>query len=183
MNGNHILSDDWEIYEGKRETLTFPEAVEALKQGKCVRHESWEDDECINSLTSCVTVGDCISGKWEIYEEPQEEPEMKTETVIRLLQEIKTTIERHEEKFEKIFAYFNVSDAIKALDFAIESLENQNQTEKKCECKCLDKLEEVYKFIEYMYTECEFTPSLGEKFTTCYESLKDFLYYQRKRRS
>lgn len=55
-----------------------------------------------------------------------EKPEMSIETVIRLLQEIETTAIKHEEEFEKIYAYFNVSDAIKALDFAIKVLENQS---------------------------------------------------------
>ena len=118
--------------------MTFEKALEAMKQGKKVRRKSWiggELDNIFLSETNLFTLmcDDIFADDWEIY---QEEQEMTAEFAVKLLDEIKYTTVEHESEFEKIFAYFNVSDATKALDFAIKALENQNQSEKKCECKC-----------------------------------------------
>lgn len=166
--------------------MTFEKALEAMKQGKKITCKGSEfyyfmsrenEIRCINFVIGYETTvkffcSDILSDKWETYEEPeQEKPEMTAGHAIEVLKSIR-----------QVTSKSVIPDVDETIDFAIESIENKGKAEpeKKCECKYLDKLEEVYKFISFLYTDCEFTPNLCEKVTNCYEDLKDFLYYQRK---
>lgn len=107
--------------------MNFEKALEAMKQGKKVRRMSWNDGSyiCFNSAGDIVDENGCLfplflgiakSGGWEIYEEPQKEPEMTAEHAIEILKSAR-----------KSYRFLPGID--EAIDFAIEAIEKQNQFE------------------------------------------------------
>ena len=77
--------------------MNFEKALEAMKQGKKVKRMSWDDGSyiCFNSAGEIVDENGWLllllleiakSGSWEIYEEPQKEPEMTAEHAIENLE-------------------------------------------------------------------------------------------------
>lgn len=157
--------------------MTFEKALEAMKQGKKITYEGSEfyyfmsgenEIRCINFVIGYETTvkffcSNILSDKWEIYEETQEEPEMTNEAAITLLNRAIIVVA---ESGVKRIGCCTSENIIKAIQFAIRSLENQNQTklffdvgnisekefeelqrklkecklevnpEKKCECEC-----------------------------------------------
>lgn len=110
--------------------MNFEHALEAMRQGKKVRRMSWNDGSyiCFNSAGDIVVENGCLFPlflDWEIYEEPQKEPEMTNETAITLL---KRAIAVVAESGVKRIGCCTSENIIKAIQFAIRSLENQNQT-------------------------------------------------------
>lgn len=157
--------------------MTFEKALEAMKQGKKITYEGSEfyyfmsgenEIRCINFVIGYETTvkffcSNILSDKWEIYEEPQKEPEMTDEKACKILDLILDYINVGE--FEYI-THCSFSEIAESVRMAIEALENQNQTklffdvgnisekefeelqrklkecklevnpEKKCECEC-----------------------------------------------
>lgn len=127
--------------------MTFEKALEAMKQGKKVRRKSLSDDKiylfikdgkimihnpesmiCI-SRPAMLGVDLILADDWEIYEEPQKEPEMTAEKAIEFLEMTDRIIHNVCGGFTET-ARENMHSAVFV---AIKSLENQNQPEKKCE--------------------------------------------------
>lgn len=71
--------------------MNFEHALEAMRQGKKVRRMSWNDGSyiCFNSAGDIVVENGCLFPlflDWEIYEEPQKEPEMTAGHAIERLE-------------------------------------------------------------------------------------------------
>lgn len=76
--------------------MNFEHALEAMRHGKKARRMSWNDGSyiCFNSAGDIVDENGWLfllleiakSGGWEIYEEPQKEPEMTAEHAIESLE-------------------------------------------------------------------------------------------------
>lgn len=145
--------------------MNYEETLKAMAQGKKVRRMSWNDGSyiCFNSAGDIVDENGWLfllleiakSGDWEIYEEPQKEPEMTAGHAIEVLESIR-----------QVTSKSVIPDVDEVIDFAIKTLENQNQQvlvfdpenlsqkelekvqeklkeckfevkpEKKCECEC-----------------------------------------------
>ena len=149
--------------------MTFEKALEAMKQGKKVKRNSWDSNAYIqidakgyvkdeNDSLFCLDLGTADLDEWEIYEEP----EMTNEKAITLLNRAIIVVA---ESGVKRIGCCTSENIIEAIQFAIHSLENQNEPkiffdgnlsekeleelhgnlkeckleanpEKKCECKC-----------------------------------------------
>ena len=116
--------------------MTFEKALEAMKQGKKVTRKYWNRKFCI-SISPENDVNGIYADDWEIYEEePKQETEMTAEKSAALICTVANTISNHRNEFEKIYDYYHLENALEALYYAVKVLEDQNQPEKKCECKC-----------------------------------------------
>lgn len=111
--------------------MTFEKALEAMKQGKKVRMKSFPgtlyfiddgfikvfdratEESIIVDLFSYVTV---LADDWEIYEEPQKEPEMTAEHAIEVLETIRRACKL-------------IPDVDEVINFSVEVIDKQNQTE------------------------------------------------------
>lgn len=127
--------------------MNFEHALEAMRQGKKVRRMSWNDGSyiCFNSAGDIVDEKGWLfllleiakSGGWEIYEEPQKEPEMTVGHAIEVLESVR-----------KSYRYIPDIDGV--IHFAIEAIEKQNQQElvfdhENLSKKELEKLQEKLK--------------------------------------
>lgn len=122
--------------------MTFKKALEAMKQGKKITYEGSEfyyfisgenEIRCINFVIGYETTvkffcSNILTDKWEIYEEPQKEPEMDAGHAIEVLESIRQVTNKSV-----------IHDVDSAIDFAIETIEKFNQRkaepEKECEHK------------------------------------------------
>ena len=125
--------------------MTFEKALEAMKQGKKITYEGSEfyyfmsgenEIRCINFVIGYETTvkffcSNILTDKWEIYEEPQKEPEMTAEKAIAFLQTVCGSIKIAKKNNVAHILYDGFDEAIDCINFAIEALENQNQTEPK----------------------------------------------------
>lgn len=101
--------------------MNYEETLKAMVQGKKVRRMSWNGGSyiCFNSAGDIVDENGCLFPlflDWEIYEEPQKEPEMTAEHAIEVLKSVRNS-------------YRFIPDIDEVIDFAIEAIERQNQFE------------------------------------------------------
>jgi hypothetical protein len=139
-----------------------------MKQGKKLYRKAWSGTEMQSIFVSkdslfSLICDDVFADDWEIYEEPLKVPEMTAEKAITLLNKAILVIA---ESGVKRIGCCTSENIIGAIQFAIRSLENQNQTklffdvgnisekeleelhrkfkecklevnpEKECDCKC-----------------------------------------------
>lgn len=111
--------------------MNFEHALEAMRHGNKVRRKDYPDtlyfiddgfikvfdrateESIIVDLLRCATV---LADDWEIYEEPQKEPEMTVGHAIEVLESVR-----------KSYRYIPDIDGV--IHFAIEAIEKQNQQE------------------------------------------------------
>lgn len=142
--------------------MNFEHALEAMTQGKKVNRKVWTDmvyyleDKCIKSFNKVNKELDAIAflstetilaNDWEIYEEPQKETEMTAWHAIEVLETVRRACKL-------------IPDIDEAIDFAIETIDKQNQPEHKCNaCHCKEKsvftteelVETASKIIDFMH--------------------------------
>lgn len=116
--------------------MKFEKALEAMKQGKKVRRKVWGSSikyahmnnirkrvDLISSLNMAFDDnfyifedGGLLADDWEIYEEPQKEPEMTAGHAIEVLETIRRTCKL-------------IPDVDEVIDFSVEVIDKQNQAE------------------------------------------------------
>lgn len=107
--------------------MNYEETLKAMVQGKKARRMSWNDGSyiCFNSAGDIVDENGCLfplfleiakSRDWEIYEEPQKEPEMTAGHAIEVLETIRRACKL-------------IPDVDEVIDFSVEVIDKQNQAE------------------------------------------------------
>lgn len=127
--------------------MNFEKALEAMKQGKKVKINFWEDSSSIHfneygmleteyedenfGKVFTLNGNQLLSDDWEIYE-PLKELEMTAEKAVEILRTIRK-MEIHSYRHG-----LSITEFRKAIEFAIEIIENnsKNKPEKECDCKC-----------------------------------------------
>lgn len=141
--------------------MTFEKALEAMKQGKKVRRKNFSNNKiylfikdgkilmhnpefmiAIHRPSMFDTIS-ILADDWEIYEEPQEEPEMTAEKATAILESIRGSecaylIQHFEKAIDFAISAIKDNETYKEVnDVLSKSLEKKN----KCLCECADKTE------------------------------------------
>ena len=72
ISGSDILEDDWQIYEEKPKTYSFPEALEAFKNGKKIKRLAYDwafTKKEFFTIEQVFSYEDVTANDWIIIEE------------------------------------------------------------------------------------------------------------------